>query len=61
MLIELKKIKKIEELSKKILEGGIKEEDKDIFKNLKEQYDSNEKICENLSKSFSQRRSKKKW
>ena len=31
-----KKIKKIEELSKKILGGGIKEKDKEIFKNLKE-------------------------
>ena len=50
---ELKK--KIEELSKKILGGVIKEEDKEIFKNLKEQYDATEKICENLSKSFSQR------
>ena len=50
---ELKK--KIEELSKKILGGGIKEEDKEIFKNLKEQYDATEKICENLSKTFSER------
>ena len=50
---ELKK--KIEELSKKILGGVIKDEDKERFKDLKEQYDATEKICENLSKTFSQR------
>ena len=50
---ELKK--KLKEFSKKILGGGIKEEDKEIFKNLKEEYDSIEKICENLSKIFSQK------
>ena len=50
---ELKK--KIEELSQKILGGKIDNEDKEKFKDLKEQYDATEKIVENMSKTFSER------
>ena len=50
---ELKK--KIEELSQKILGGKIDNEDKEKFKDLKEQYDATEKIVESMSKTFSER------
>ena len=52
---ELKKM--IEELSQKLLGNGgvVQEEDKQQFKNLKEQYDANEKMFENMQKSFSER------
>ena len=50
---ELKK--KIEELSQKILGGKIDNEDKEKFKDLKEQYDVTEKIVESMSKTFSER------
>ena len=48
--------KKIEELSKKLLGGGtIVEEDKEAFRELKAQYDETQKLCENMSKTFSER------
>ena len=51
---ELKK--KIEELSKKLLGGGVVEEvDKEAFRELKAQYDETQKICESMSKTFSER------
>ena len=52
---ELKKM--IEELSQKLLGNGgvVHEEDKEQFKNLKEQYDANEKVFENMQKSFTER------
>ena len=51
---ELKK--KIEELSNKLLGGGVVgEEDKEAFRELKAQYDETQKLCENMSKTFSER------
>ena len=51
---ELKK--KIEELSQKLLGGGVVEEgDKEAFKELKAQYDETQKLCESMSKTFSER------
>ena len=50
---ELKK--KIEELSKKLLGGTIGDEDKEAFKELKAQYDETQKLCESMSKTFSER------
>ena len=48
--------KKIEELSKKLLGGGVVEEvDKEAFRELKAQYDETQKICESMSKTFSER------
>ena len=48
--------KKIEELSKKLFGGGtIVEEDKEAFRELKAQYDETQKLCENMSKTFSER------
>ena len=48
--------KKIEELSKKLLGGGtVVEEDKEAFRELKAQYDETQKLCENMSKTFSER------
>ena len=48
--------KKIEELSKKLLGGGAVEEvDKEAFKELKAQYEETQKLCENMSKTFSER------
>ena len=48
--------KKIEELSKKLLGGGVVEEvDKEAFKELKAQYDETQKLCENMSKTFDER------
>ena len=48
--------KKIEELSKKLLGGGAVEEcDKEAFKELKAQYDETQKLCESMSKTFSER------
>ena len=48
--------KKIEELSKKLLGGGtIIEEDKEAFRELKAQYDETQKLCESMSKTFSER------
>ena len=48
--------KKIEELSKKVLGGGTVEEvDKEAFKELKAQYDETKKLCESMSKTFSER------
>ena len=48
--------KKIEELSKKLLGGGVVEDsDKEAFKELKAQYDETQKLCENMSKTFSER------
>ena len=52
---ELKKM--IEELSQKLLgnEGVIGEEDKRTFQDLKAQYDANEKMFENMQKTFSEK------
>ena len=48
--------KKIEELSKKLLGGGVVEEvDKEAFRELKAQYDETQKLCESMSKTFSER------
>ena len=48
--------KKIEELSKKLLGGGAVEEvDKEAFRELKAQYDETQKLCESMSKTFSER------
>jgi len=48
--------KQIEELSKKLLGGGTVEEvDKEAFKELKAQYDETQKLCESMSKTFSER------
>ena len=49
---ELKKM--IEELSQKLLGNGgvVQEEDKQQFKNLKEQYDANQKVMEDMQKIF---------
>ena len=47
--------KKIEELSKKLLGGTVEDEDKEAFKELKAQYDETQKLCENMSKTFSER------
>ena len=47
--------KKIEELSKKLLGGSINNEDKEAFKELKAQYDETQKLCESMSKTFSER------
>ena len=48
--------KKIEELSKKLLGGGdVEEVDKEAFKELKAQYEETQKLCENMSKTFSER------
>ena len=48
--------KKIEELSQKLLGGGVVEEvDKEKFRELKAQYDETQKLCENMSKTFSER------
>ena len=47
--------KKIEELSKKLLGGVVEESDKEAFKELKAQYDETQKLCENMSKTFSER------
>ena len=47
--------KKIEELSQKLLGGSINNEDKEAFKELKAQYDETQKLCENMSKTFSER------
>ena len=53
---ELKK--KIEELSAKLLGNGgvVTDEDKNAFKELKAQYEENQKMAENMSKSFSERK-----
>ena len=52
---ELKKM--IEELSQKLLGNGgvVQEEDKQAFQDLKAQYDANEKMFENMQKTFSER------
>ena len=51
---ELKK--KIEELSQKLLGGGVIEEgDKEAFRELKAQYDETQKLCESMSKTFNER------
>ena len=52
---ELKKM--IEELSQKLLGNGgvIGEEDKRTFQDLKAQYDANEKMFENMQKTFSEK------
>ena len=47
--------KKIEELSKKLLGGTVQDEDKEAFKELKAQYDETQKLCESMSKTFSER------
>ena len=48
--------KKIEELSQKLLGGGVVEEvDKEKFRELKAQYDETQKLYENMSKTFSER------
>ena len=48
--------KKIEELSQKLLGGGVVEEvDREKFRELKAQYDETQKLCENMSKTFSER------
>ena len=48
--------KKIEELSKKLLGGGVVEDvDKEAFKELKAQYDETQKLCDSMSKTFSER------
>ena len=48
--------KKIEELSKKLLGGGVVEEvDKEAFRELKAQYDETQKLCDSMSKTFSER------
>ena len=47
--------KKLEELSKKLLGGSINNEDKEAFKELKAQYDETQKLCESMSKTFSER------
>lgn len=52
---ELKKM--IEELSQKLLGNGgtVQEADKQAFQDLKAQYDANEKMFENMQKTFSER------
>ena len=48
--------KKIEELSKKLLGGGVVEDvDKEKFRELKAQYDETQKLYESMSKTFSER------
>ena len=48
--------KKIEELSKKLLGGGVVEDvDKEAFRELKAQYDETQKLCESMSKTFDER------
>ena len=47
--------KKIEELSKKLLGGSVEDEDKEAFRELKAQYDETQKLCESMSKTFSER------
>ena len=47
--------KKIEELSKKLLGGVVEEGDKEAFRELKAQYDETQKLCESMSKTFSER------
>ena len=48
--------KKIEELSQKLLGGGTVEEvDKEAFRELKQQYDETQKLCESMSKTFKER------
>ena len=47
--------KKIEELSKKLLGGTVEDEDKEAFKELKAQYEETQKLCETMSKTFSER------
>ena len=48
--------KKIEELSQKLLGGGVVEEvDKEKFRELKAQYDETQKLCESMSKTFKER------
>ena len=47
--------KKIEELSQNLLWGTINNEDKEAFKELKAQYDETQKLCQNMSKTFSER------
>ena len=48
--------KKIEELSKKLLGGGVVEDvDKEAFRELKAQYDETQKLCESMSKTFKER------
>ena len=48
--------RKIEELSKKLLGGGVVEDvDKEAFRELKAQYDETQKLCESMSKTFDER------
>ena len=48
--------KQIEELSKKLLGGGnVEEVDKEAFRELKAQYEETQKLCETMSKTFSER------
>ena len=42
-------------MSKKLLGGVVEESDKEAFKELKAQYDETQKLCENMSKTFSER------
>ena len=48
--------KQIEELSKKLLGGGeVEEVDKQAFQELKAQYEETQKLCDSMSKTFSER------
>ena len=46
---------KVNILSKKLLGGTVQDEDKEAFKELKAQYDETQKLCESMSKTFSER------